>query len=214
MTPQFKAAMFDMDGTLLCSMRYWRLATVELLLQYNIVPEPEDMARVFSTSSRALCLEVLGRHGIFKDQWTILRELEAFMQRHYRFDVIAKNDVAHYLQKLKDSGVEMCVATAAPREFACEVLERLGLLHYFDFITDCYTEKMRKDDPAFFHRMASRMNVAAEDMCVFEDALYAVRSAKLAGCPVVAVLDKMQTHDRSEIESLADHCIEKYAELL
>lgn len=214
MIPNFKAAMFDMDGTLLCSMRYWRLATIELLLSYNIVPRPEEMARVFSSSSRALCLEVLGKHGIIKDQWTILHELEGYMQRHYRFDVHEKPGVEHYLQKLKAAGVSMCVATAAPREFACEVLEKLNLLQYFDFVTDCYTENMRKDDPVFFERMAQRMHVRTNEMCVFEDALYAIQSAKSAGCPIVAVLDAMQRHDFQDISALADCCIEEYAQLL
>ena len=32
MIPEFKAALFDMDGTLLATMRYWRLTTIEVLL--------------------------------------------------------------------------------------------------------------------------------------------------------------------------------------
>lgn len=214
MIPNFKAAMFDMDGTLLHSMRYWRLATVELLLAYNIIPSPDQMARVFSSSSRALCMEVFLEHGIFKDQWEILRELEVYMHRHYRQDVIMKPDADAYLLKLQKANIRMCIATAAPQEFACEVLERLNLLHYFDFVTDCYAEKMRKDDPAFFHRMAQRMNVSTNEMCVFEDALYSIESAKKAGCPVIAVRDEIQALDWPKIENLADCCIEEYRRLL
>lgn len=214
MIPQFKAAMFDMDGTVLCSMRYWRLATVELLLSYNIVPSPDQMSRVFSSSSRALCLEVFAEHGIIKDQWTVLHELEHIMQHHYQHDVTPKPHVAQYLRSLKSAGIPLCIATASPKQLAVDVLRRLDLADYFDFITDCEEQQMRKDDPLFFHRIAKQLNVQAEEMCVFEDSLYAVRSAKSVPCPVIAILDPMQAHDFAAIRSLADHCVSDYQELL
>lgn len=214
MVPEFKAAMFDMDGTVLRTMRYWRLTTVELLLGYNIIPTPEQMARVFSSSSRALCMEVLAEHGIYKDQWEILRELEGYMHHHYLQDATEKPGVREYLEKLRRSGIPMCIATAAPRDYAREALERLKLAEYFEFITDCYEQEMRKDNPEFFHRMARRLGVETREMCVFEDALYAIRGAKDALCPVIAVRDSTQAHAGAEIEQLADHCISEYGELL
>lgn len=210
----FKAAMFDMDGTILCSMRYWRLTTIELLLRYDIVPTQQQLARVFSTSSRQLCKEILAEHGIFKDQWEILRELEGYMLHHYRQDVTMKPGAREYLQKLKEAGVPCCIATAAPREYAQEVLERMGLISYFNFITDCYEQGIRKDDPEFFCRMAKRMNVEVGEMCVFEDALYSMRGAKAAGCSLIAVQDAMQAHDWQEIGKTADLCISDFRELL
>ena len=53
-----------MDGTLLHTMRYWRLTTIEVLLGRDIFPNPEQMARVWNTSSRALCKEILLENGI------------------------------------------------------------------------------------------------------------------------------------------------------
>jgi len=49
---------------------------------------------------------------------------------------------------------------------------------------------------------------------VFEDALYSIKSAKAAGCPVLAILDNTQKHDWEEIRELADHVISGYEELL
>ena len=59
MLPKFKAALFDMDGTLLCTMRYWRFTTLELLLQLDIIPTPEQLGLMYSTSSRKFCMEIL-----------------------------------------------------------------------------------------------------------------------------------------------------------
>lgn len=214
MIPKFKAAMFDMDGTILRTMRYWRLTTIELLLGRNIIPTPEQMARVFSTSSRALCAEILSEHGIEMGEREILRELEHYMHHHYVQDATVKPGVGEYLEKLKRAGVRMCVGTAAPKESARVALTRLGLIDYFEFITDQYELDMRKSNPEFFRIMAKRMDVDVQDMCVFEDALYSIKTAKELGCPVIAIEDRTQARDREEIMRLADHYICEYEELL
>lgn len=206
--------MFDMDGTLLRTMRYWRLTTIELLLGRNIFPTPDQMARVFSSSSRALCGEILREHGIELDEWTILRELESYMHPHYLRDATAKPRVGEYLQQLKDAGIRMCVGTAAPKEFAKDALSRLGLIDYFDFILDQYELNMRKNDPEFFRIVARCLGVEPSEMCVFEDALYSIQTAKSLGCPVIGIEDKTQAHDREKIMRLADHYIVEYEELL
>ena len=203
-----------MDGTILHTMRYWRLTTIEMLLGRNIFPSPEQMSRVWRTSSRALCREVLLEHGIDLSEWEILRELEGYMLHHYLNDAKMKAHADEYLQKLHSNGIPMCIATAAPRDFARQALQRLGLDHYFEFITDCYEQEMRKDDPEFFHRMEAKLGVKVEEMCVFEDALYAVRGAKKAGCSVVAIRDYTQEQDLSEILKLADACVTGYEELI
>ena len=214
MIPKFKAAMFDMDGTLLYTMRYWRLTTIELLLGRGIIPTPEQMARIFNTSSKALCKEILHEHGIDLPDIEILRELEYYMHHHYVQDAKVKPDVHAYLDKLQAQGIPMCIATAAPREFAMEVLERLDLAKYFTFVTDCYEQELSKREPEFFRRMAAKLGVEAGDMCVFEDALYSIQGAKAAGCPVIAIRDITYSHHWDQIEQTADLFIDGYKQIL
>lgn len=214
MIPKFKAAMFDMDGTLLRTMRYWRLTTIEMLLGRNIFPTPEQMSRVFSSSSRMLCGEILAEHGIIMGEREILHELERYMHPHYLNDATAKPRVGEYLEKLRQAGVRMCIGTAAPRDSARAALTRLGLIDYFDFILDQYELNMRKNNPDFFRVVAGRMGVELKDMCVFEDALYSIRTAKALGCPVIGIEDYTQAADREEIIRAADHYICEYEELL
>lgn len=214
MIPKFKAAMFDMDGTVLRTMRYWRLSTVELLLGRNIIPTPEQMARVFSSSSRALSAQILLEHGVQMEEREILHELEGYMHRHYLYDATPKPQVKEYLEKLRHAGVRMCLGTAAPKASAQAALMRLGLIDYFDFITDQYEQGMRKDNPEFFQRVARRMEADVGEMCVFEDALYSIRTARTLGCPVIAIEDDAQAADRAEIMRLADCYVRSYEELL
>ena len=214
MIPKFRAALFDMDGTLLRTMRYWRLTTIELLLGRDIVPTPEQMARVFSSSSRALCREVLAEHGIFMEDMEILRELEGYMLPHYQRDAKIKGLAKEYLAHLQARGVIMAVATAAPRDFAACALGRLGMADYFKFITDGYVHGINKRSPEYFRMMAGMLGVETNEMCVFEDALYSMKSAKEAGCPVIAIYDESQKRDWAEIQQTADLCIRDYDEIM
>ena len=214
MIPKFDAAMFDLDGTLLSTMRYWRLTTLEYLLARDVIPTEEELGRMFYTSGRGLLAELIEKYGLECDWNEVFRATEGYMHRHYREDALPKPGTAAYLAKLEGEGVRMCVGTASLREFVREVLERLDLLRHFDFVTDNRELGLEKSDPEFFRAVAARLGVDVERMCVFEDALYAIHGAKAAGCPVIAILDPTQEEYWDEIAQLADCAVRDYRELL
>ena len=211
----FDAAIFDMDGTLLDTMRYWRYTSLEYLLAHQLPVRPEDLARMEWTSSRALVKEIAEREGFDMGSWqTMVGELEEFMNRHYLHDAKRRENVPELLEKLRGMGKPMCVATGAPRQYARNGLSRLGILKYFEFVTDCYEFGMDKSQPEYFEEVARRLGTKSERCVVFEDALYAMKSAKTAGCRVVAIEDSTARLQRDEIRAVADRYILNYSELL
>lgn len=211
----FDAAIFDMDGTLLDTMRYWRYTSLEYLLAHQLPVRPEDLARMEWTSSRALVKEIAEREGFDMGSWqTMVGELEEFMNRHYLHDAKRRENVPELLEKLRGMGKPMCVATGAPRQYARNGLSRLGILKYFEFVTDCYEFGMDKSQPEYFEEVARRLGTKPEKCVVFEDALYAMKSAKTAGCRVVAIEDSTARLQRDEIRAIADRYILNYSELL
>ncbi len=136
------------------------------------------------------------------------------MNRHYLYDAHLKEDVPALLEMLKRKGLRMCVATGTPREYAKNGLSRLGILDYFEFVTDNYESTWRKDQPKYFDWVAGRMDTTPERCIVFEDALYAMESAKAAGCYVLAIEEGTARNQKERIMQVADWYVHGYAELL
>ena len=72
----FDAAIFDMDGTLLNTMPYWRFTTLEYLLAHGIPISQDVLSRVFVTSSRKLVMEYCHSLGLNPDRREVITEME------------------------------------------------------------------------------------------------------------------------------------------
>ena len=211
----FDAAIFDMDGTLLDTMPYWRYTTLEFMLHHQLPVSDALLTRMYKTSSRRLVMQVSDQYGLNLDKQAVVAEMEGYMNRHYLYDANLKcPSVPAFLKKLKRQGVRMCVATGSPRAYARNGLQRLGLLDYFDFVTDNYEGALTKDKPGYFDALLDRLGTTRERCWVFEDALYAMESAKASGLRVCAIEDDAQLADREGIKALADVYIRDYEELM
>ena len=58
------------------------------------------------------------------------------------------------------------------------------------------------------------MNEKPQDTVVFEDALYAVESAKLSHCKVVGIYDEYYKDDWNKIVSMSDESIYSFEDVL
>ena len=211
----FDAAVFDMDGTLLDTMPYWRYTTLEYLLAHGIPVSQDVLARMYSTSSRRLLMDYCHSQGLDPDPREVIVEVEGYMNRHYLYDARLKSpSVPAFLERLKRSGVRMCVATGSPREYARNGLKRLGILDCFEFVTDNYEGSHTKSQPEYFQDLLARLGASPGRCWVFEDALYAMQSAKAAGLRVCAIEDDSQLASREGIRALADVYIRDYDELM
>ena len=93
-------------------------------------------------------------------------------------------------------------------------LTRLGVRDYFEFLLSCETVGTGKNRPDVYFAAAERLGAAVENTVVYEDAWYAVRTAKEAGFHVVAIYDYNSRARWNEIRDMAHRPIEGWAELL
>ena len=200
-----KYAIFDMDGTLIDSMVFWKNLATEYLTSKGILQIPADILEQIKpmTMSESAAL--------FKERFALTGDAEAqmnaMMDDHYRRDIPLKPGVLAYLQKLHKKGVRMCVASATAEHLMESCLSRLGVRQYFEFLLSCETVGAGKRSPLVYHEAARRLGTVPSEIAVYEDALYAVQTAKMAGFYVTGVYDEASSGSWQRITKIADKII-------
>ena len=205
-----KYAIFDMDGTLIASMVFWKNLATEYLTSRGILQIPADILEQIKpmtmSESAALFRREFGLTGDVEAQ------MNEMMEDHYRRDIPLKPGVREYLQKLHRQGVRMCVASATAEHLMESCLTRLGVRAYFEFLLSCETVGAGKRSPLGYHEAARRLGAAPREIAVYEDALYAVRTAKEAGFHVAGVYDDSAAGNWQMITEIADEIISNWEE--
>ena len=201
-------AIFDMDGTLVDSMVYWKRLATEFLESKGVQHIAQDILErikpMTMTESAALFIEEYGLSGTAE---SVAAEMNTMMDEHYRRDIPLKPGVQVYLDALHRRGVTMCVASATAEELMDACLTRLGVAQYFSFLLSCETVGAGKSRPDVYWEAAKRLGAQPEEIAVYEDALYAAKTAKSAGFYTIAVQDDSNQPHWETLTALADEMI-------
>ena len=194
---RIRGAIFDVDGTLLDSMFIWDTIGEAYLRSIGYQPK-ENLNETFKNMSLHQAARYYQtEYGVTRSIDEIMDGVNAMLERYYRFEVPLKPGVAELLERLRQSGVKLCIATATDRHLVEAALDRCGVLSCFGEIFTCNEVGHGKDEPDIFEASLRFLGTRREETLVFDDALYAVRTAKEAGFPVAAVYD---SHERSQAE--------------
>ena len=207
----FNAAIFDLDGTLLDSMPVWENIAVDYLSSVDIQPKENVQEAVRSMSIQQACEHFCAEYGLKLTPEEINAGINRLIEDFYLNRVSLKPGVKEALESLRRRGVRMCVATATDRYLVEGALTHTGILPYFDFIITCTEAGAGKDRPDIFLKALDRLGASLDDTVIFEDARYAVRTAKAAGFTVVALYDEAAKEHQAEIKRLADAFYESFA---
>ena len=204
--------IFDLDGTLVDSMPFCKNLSREYLVSKGVKDVPADILErirpLTVKESAGLFIDELGIEGTVE---SVAAEINGMMGEHYKNDVPEKPKVEGYLKMLKEKGVRMCVASATVEPLIDACLERLGLLHYFEFSLSCDTVGKGKSSPLVYQEAAKRLGAAAGEAAVYEDSLLASATAKNAGFYLCVVADPANADTWDELRAIGDEALESWA---
>lgn len=209
---QIEGAIFDFDGTLFDSMAIWQDLGMKYLQHLGFEAGEEISALFFNMSTRRAIMEARKRYAMTMSEQEIADGLNAFLQIRYLNEGKPKNDIIKFLDKLKNAGVKMCIATASDVAPVSAALKKYDMLGYFSEIFSVSSVGKGKGSPDIFRTALSFLETKKEKTWIFEDALYAARTAKADGFNLVGVYDESEP-GKDELKELADIYIEKYEEL-
>ncbi|WP_299053420.1 beta-phosphoglucomutase [uncultured Polaribacter sp.] len=178
-----KGFIFDLDGVIVDTAKYHYLAWKKLANQLGF-EFTEAQNELFKGVSRKRCLEILLEIGKREatqeefDTWMIEKNVDylTYIENMDASEILP--DVPRILAYLKEKNIPIALGSASKN--AQPILEKVGLLHYFDAIVDGNNVTKAKPDPEVFLLAAKQLDVNADNCVVFEDAVAGVEAANAA----------------------------------
>lgn len=205
-----KYAIFDADGTLMDSMHIWDTVDSAFLMMRGIKPREEGILRKYGYLNGVEY--IIKNYHLDMTADEVRNDMMKILEYYYYNVATAKEGVREFLQKLRESGVRCAVATATDRYLMEPALQRNGLLEYFDAVFTTKEVGISKREPDIYN-IARDFLKADENTVIFEDAYYAIDTAKKAGYRVVAIEDYSAENERELIKEMSDYYIKDYSEM-
>ena len=197
-----KAFIFDLDGVIVDTAKYHFLAWKKIAkaLDINFTPEHNELLKgVSRVRSLDIILE-LGNIQAFqedKDQWLIQKN-EDYLS--YLVDMNESEilpGVFKTLQLLKEKNQGIALGSASKN--ARPILEKTGIISYFDVIVDGNDVTNAKPDPEVFLKAAQLLNIDPKDAIVFEDSVAGIQAANIGGMVSVGIGEETILHEAQYI---------------
>lgn len=214
MLKNIKAAIFDLDGTLVDSMWVWEQIDIDFLSSKGI-----EMPKNLKEEINHLSFQQTAHY--FKERFSLKESPEELMDiwhnmayDHYCKDIKLKDGVFEYLSYLKSKNIKIGLATSNSIPLLTAALKSNNIMYFFDEISITNEVSTGKNNPDIYLLSAKKLGVSPEECIVFEDIIEAVNGAKKANMFVVAIYDKCAEHQKESLIAKADKYIMSFNDLL
>lgn len=185
-----KAVIFDLDGVLVDTAIYhfqaWHRLAEDLGYSFSIV-DNEQLKGVSRIESLELILKWAGVEKseaekadllVLKNQW-YLELIEQLSPDHLLSGSL------ELLKKLQQKGIKIGLGSASKN--AMGILEKTGIIPYFDALIDGNVVQLSKPNPEVFLKGAEVLEIAPAHCLVLEDAQAGIDAARAAGMQVIGI---------------------------
>ena len=208
-----KGAIFDIDGTLLDSMPVWENAGARYLATLGIEARSDLKERLDALSLPEGALYMQKEYKLSVTTEEILEGVNQVVKDFYFKEAVLKPGVCDLIQKLKKNQVRLIIATATDAEMAKAALIRNDIWKDFDGMITCEEAGAGKTSPKVFELAREHLQTKKEETWVFEDSLYAVKTASGAGFPVCSIYDAYSRNNTEEIRTFSDIYVKDFYEI-
>lgn len=193
-----KAFIFDLDGVIVDTAKYHFLAWQKLAQELGIEFTPEHNEELKGVS-RVRSLDII----------LALGNIEASQEDKNKWLTQKNEDYLSYLVDMDESEIlpgvlpvleyikekNQLIALGSASKNARPILEKTGILPFFDAIVDGNDVSNAKPDPEVFLRAAQLLNVSNENAIVFEDSVAGIQAANTANMISIGIGETAILHE-------------------
>ena len=210
-----KLFIFDLDGTLVDTAPDFKNSINYMLNELN---ESEvslkEIRNWVGYGARELIRRTVVDKNIPHDERKIEEMLKIFLL-HYTHNIdddsVLFNNVRNVLEFLKDNGIKLAVCTNKMERLSNILLEKLNVLHIFDYLVGGDSLSKNKPDPYPLLNICEKLNTEISDSIMIGDSVTDLNAGKGAGMPVVLV--SYGYTDNKDIYNEADLVINDFSQL-
>ena len=210
-----KLFIFDLDGTLVDTAPDFKNSINYMLNELNESEVAlEEIRNWVGYGARELIRRTVVDKNIPHDEQRIEEMLKIFLL-HYTHNIdddsVLFNNVRNVLEFLKDNGIKLAVCTNKMERLSNILLEKLNVLHMFDYLVGGDSLSKNKPDPFPLLNICEKLNTEISDSIMIGDSLTDLNAGKGAGMPVVLV--SYGYTDNKDIYNEADLVINDFSQL-
>jgi beta-phosphoglucomutase len=188
---ELKAVIFDMDGVLVDS-EPWHYEIETILFKKLGLDVSEELHHTYLGTAGDLMYSDL------KERFDIPMSLDELLKwdEGYRIDIFSKMadikpipGIPELLKELKYNNIKTAVATSSVPGIVDIILQKCGIVSYFDAVVTTETVGKSKPAPDVYLFAAQRIGVSPSNCVVFEDSFNGIRAARSASMYCIAYQD-------------------------
>lgn len=178
---QYKAFLFDLNGTMIDDMQYHIRAWHRILNSLGATISLERMKEECYGTNNELLERIFPGRFTTEEKNRMSFEKEKEYQQEFRPHLRLIEGLDDFLMQSYSSGIKMAIGSAAIMFNIDFVLDNLGIRKYFNALVSADDVSHSKPHPETYLKCAEKLNVDTADCLVFEDAPKGAESAFNAG---------------------------------
>ena len=202
-----KGVIFDIDGVLLDSLGIWDDLGARYLMSIGIKPEEGLNEILFSMSMEQGSSYLNEHYHLQKTDAEVSAGISQMIEDFYFDEVLPKSGAKELLEFMRSKGMRITAATSSPRIHVEKALQRNGMLGFIEKLFTNTEVGASKHSPEIYNQAAAYMGTKPSETLVFEDSLYALKTAKNAGFRTVGVYDIKGETDQEGVKNTGDHYV-------
>ena len=156
---EIKGIIFDLDGTLIDSCSIWHEVDRDFFAKRNMELPSGYAEAIGHMGLDKAAIYTINEYHLNEKKENIINEWKNAVLDKYAHHVFVKEYVKEFLDKAKEEGTLLCIATANSEECYKSCLINNGIYDYFEFVLDVTSFDCGKEKPDIYISAANRLGL-------------------------------------------------------